>query len=218
MTTKHTVQAGESMSTIAQKFGFSDWNTLWKDAENASLKKKRNNPNVLYPGDVVTIPEVEIKQESAATDQKHEFTCKLPKMKDVLRLQLDDENGEPMAEQDCIVTLDNETELNLTTDGEGIVEIEIPINVRSAKIEIDGCEWPLEIGQLNPVDEPTEDNNISGAQSRLNNLGFDCPTSDELDDRTQQAIKAFQSTQKNLDITGQLDKKTCSALKKEHGC
>lgn len=205
------------MSTIAQKYGFGDWATLWNKSENASLKKKRSNPNVLHPGDIVNIPEIETKQENATTDQKHIYVCKLPKKKETLRLKFDDEQGEPMANEPCLVTLGDGTEIELSTDGDGIVEIEVPLNIISAKIEIDACEWPLEIGQLNPVNESTSDDNISGAQARLNNLGFYCPQSGQLDDLTQQAIKAFQNTQESLEETGQLDQETCDALKKEYG-
>ena len=72
----HIVKQGESVAGIAKKYGFSNWLTIYNHADNAELKQKRPNPNVLYPGDKVVIPEKTVKEESGATEQRHRFRFK----------------------------------------------------------------------------------------------------------------------------------------------
>jgi N-acetylmuramoyl-L-alanine amidase len=59
----HTVKQGDCISSIAHETGFF-WETLWNHPDNAKLKQLRKNPNALLPGDVVSIPDQRVKQES----------------------------------------------------------------------------------------------------------------------------------------------------------
>ena len=70
----YTVQQGECLSSIARKCGFPDYATLYRDPENAAFRKKRPNPNVICPGDVLFIPDRAVKEIPSATDQQHQFT------------------------------------------------------------------------------------------------------------------------------------------------
>ena len=56
MPTKHTVQEGECVSSIAHDYGLLP-NTVWEYEENRTLRELRKNPNVLLPGDVLVIPD-----------------------------------------------------------------------------------------------------------------------------------------------------------------
>jgi hypothetical protein len=40
--------------------------TLWTAGDNAELRAKRKNPNILFAGDVVVIPDTTSKQADAA--------------------------------------------------------------------------------------------------------------------------------------------------------
>jgi len=53
----HVVVEGESLSTIAAAEGFRDFRKLYDAPENAELRKKRPNPNLIRPGDEVVIPD-----------------------------------------------------------------------------------------------------------------------------------------------------------------
>jgi hypothetical protein len=55
------VQEGDCISSIAVERGFF-WQTIW-DA-NPDLKKLRQNPNILFPDDIVHIPVLEPKNQS----------------------------------------------------------------------------------------------------------------------------------------------------------
>src|SRR5438045_657493 len=87
---QHEVSQGECMSSIAAQYGFL-WKTIWNDGENAELRGERPNPNLLYPGDVVFIPEKKIKEESCATETLHKFKRKGVPAKLKIRLM---QNGE----------------------------------------------------------------------------------------------------------------------------
>ena len=71
----HKVAAGESIISIAKDYGFF-WKTVWEHGNNASLKEKRKNPNVLLEGDEVFIPEKQLKKVSKGADATHKFKRK----------------------------------------------------------------------------------------------------------------------------------------------
>ena len=74
MTDYYTVRQGDHLSKIAKDNGFTDYTVIWDHPNNSDLKKQRQNPNILLPGDQVFIPDMEQKQESGATDKRHTFT------------------------------------------------------------------------------------------------------------------------------------------------
>ncbi len=63
----HTVKKGQHLTGIAKSYGFkgSDWRKLYNHPENASLRKKRKDPNVILAGDKVKVPAVSLKDLKA---------------------------------------------------------------------------------------------------------------------------------------------------------
>lgn len=53
---EHKVKKGETLSEIAKKHKIKDWKKLWEAKENKALVKKRKEPQLIQPGDVVIIP------------------------------------------------------------------------------------------------------------------------------------------------------------------
>ena len=86
MPTVHVVQQGECLSSIALEYGFSSYEKIYNHADNAEFKQARPDPNLIFPGDRLTIPDKIVKAFSCATGQAHRFVVKLPKRK--LRLEL----------------------------------------------------------------------------------------------------------------------------------
>ena len=85
----HTVEQGECISSIAKQYGV-PWEIVWDHPDNAALREKRIDPNVLYPGDTVSVPDRDIQYEPCATDQRHNFKMKSQKAKLRLRLFQED--------------------------------------------------------------------------------------------------------------------------------
>src|SRR5215831_11621271 len=119
MSSYHTVKQGEHLSRLAEQYGFSDYRTIWDHPENAELKQKRQNPNVLYPGDNLFIPDRELREEPRPTDQRHTFVLSGTKLK--VRLVLEGRFDKPIANAACTLRI-NADSTDLTTDGGGKIE------------------------------------------------------------------------------------------------
>ena len=95
MPTDHIVQPGGCLSSIAGQYDFVDWKTIYDDDANTDLRGTRSNPNVLLPGDRVTVPDKGIRKAACQTDKRHTF--KLAKKDTHLRIVLRDNEGRPLA-------------------------------------------------------------------------------------------------------------------------
>ena len=203
----HVVEAGESIPSIAKDSGFF-WKTIWDHPNNSKLKAERQDPNVLYEGDEVFIPDLELKEFNKSTEHQWKFKRKGEPVKFKLRLLLMDQ---PRANEDYILIIDGKPIMG-KTDGDGKLEEWIPGNARGGKLVLKGGkeEYPVMIGELDPISK------ISGVRQRLNNLGFACGSDgDEIDDQTREAIMEFQAKYE-LEVTGEPDDAFKSKLKGLH--
>lgn len=199
------------MSSIAMDHGFY-WETLWNDPANAELKEKRKDPNILYAGDVVEIPEKRLREESGATAAKHRFRRK--GRPEILRIRLLDRFDEPRAKIPYRLIIEGDTRQGVT-NGDGELKEPIPPNARSGRLIVgedpDVTEIPLKLGHLDPITE------LSGIQMRLMNLGYQCVSSDgELNEETREALRQFQRNYR-LEPTGEPDESTKQTLVERHG-
>jgi putative peptidoglycan binding protein len=216
MSDVHIVEQGEHLSQIAKAYGFPDYKILWDHPENADLKKLRKNPNILFPGDEVFIPDKEEKEESGTTDKRHTFVVDKETLK--LRLVLEDIYEKPIAGAQCALLVDGQI-FQITTDGHGKLEQEIPLDAKEGVLTIRGDQTPfanevipIKIGHLDPVEE------ISGQAARLNNLGYFVGKLDGSDeDAFESAVEEFQCDH-GLKVDGDCGPQTQSKLKQVHGC
>jgi hypothetical protein len=201
----HDVGPNESVPSLAREYGLF-WETIWDHPNNSDYRSARKNPNVLREGDVIFVPDIKLRQESRATDEKHRFKRKGVPIKIRLRmLKLD----KPRANEGYVIEIDGK-KIQGKTDGDGVLEHYVPNHVHEANLHFGAEEYKIEIGTLDPIDE------ITGVQHRLNNLGFDC--GDEigrLGPQTQMALKSFQ-TKNGLEVTGQVDEPTKKKLNELH--
>jgi murein DD-endopeptidase MepM/ murein hydrolase activator NlpD len=203
MATNYTVQQGDCLASLGDKFGI-PWKIIWNHANNAALKQKRKNPDVLNPGDVLFIPDKKVKEDSGSTEKKHVFKKKADKV--WLRLRLLEE-FKPRAYLKYTLEV-NRKEISGRTDGQGKLEQKIPASAKEVWIRTDQDVYNLKLGHLNPVEEET------GVKQRLTNLGYlgRNATANQL----VAAIKAFQEKH-NLDPTGVITDALRNLLVKVHG-
>jgi Putative peptidoglycan binding domain len=206
----HTVVAGDSIPSLASAAGlFPD--TVWNHPNNADLKKKRKNMNVLLPGDIVFIPDKQRKEQKVSMDRTHKFLRKgIPAR---FRIQLFDVETPHAGVHYVLEAGDARFEGKVTA--QGVVEQWIPPDAEEGTLtlRVKGGDRVinLQFGQLDPLDE------VVGIQKRMFNLGYlsDPYEKGELDEPTRTALKSFQR-RFQLKETGEPDDPTRSLLDRYH--
>lgn len=222
MAATHVVSQGECIATIVRKYGFKKWNTVWDHPRNARLKDQRKNPNILFPGDEIFIPDLNVGQYARATGSRHTFQREAaPPVK--LRLQLVDGRGKAYADASYTLEVHDASgepvvRKNGKTPANGLVEAVVPDNACSGRVSLvpngaefgKALEWQLHLGHLDPLHE------VAGAQSRLSNLGI--PVGERTGAITNQMKAALLSFQElhGLRETGELDAATLRTLEDLH--
>ena len=215
MSIRHVVKRGECLSLIAQRHGFASYKALYDHPENAALKKARPNPNVLFPGDVVHIPEKEQRQAPAATARTHTF--EVVRRRKVLRIVFKNHEGKPLAGVPYRLEIGDEEIIEGSTNGDGLLEEKVLPRVSEVFLHIEGRVLRLDLGGLNPIGDP-EKEDATGVQARLANLGFDVGPIDGIAGRrTHHALAVFQAEQ-GLAVDGERNHATLHGLLKAHGC
>ena len=199
------------MEMIAKQFGFSDYNTIYNDPNNAAFKVLRPNPHILYPGDKVFIPDKNPGDDPAVTDKKHKYVIQDPKITLTLYIR---RNGEPFKNQRYTLKIGAKSFAG-TTGADGLIfQKDIPLGVALGVLKFSSLPSytrNLNLGFLHPITKS------SGVQMRLNNLGFGCgaPTGAESYAYTS-ALQAFQRTFLPQNVTGAANSDTIDALRTEY--
>lgn len=204
----HVVKQGDCFSSIAKKYGFLE-KTLWNHPSNGDLKNKRKDPNILFPGDEVNIPDKNLKEYPAPTEDKHIYKVVRETLKFSLQVL---KNDEPVANQQYILTIDGKR-IEDATDGDGWIHQPIDAAAKQGKLVIAAAEleYELRFGHLDPVEEN------SGVQGRLRNLGHHFgKIGDDNDHLIEAALLGFQRKY-GLPETGESDAATKAKLKEVHG-
>jgi len=212
----HNVIQGECICSLADRFGLL-WKEIYDHPANARLRGLRPDPHVLYPGDEVYIPDPGKKEELCVTTKTHRFVVKVITVE--LRIVLADQQGNPFANKKFLLQGEG-VHVSGKTTAAGLIVASVPANLESATLSAwiyDGkdpaypdIEYDLEIGHLDPQDT------ISGIQSRLNNLGFRCPTTGDDDEATQRALSRYQQAHGLPDNAGLNDPSLHSELANRH--
>lgn len=208
---EHSIAEGDCIVSLAEAHGLL-WETIWNHPNNAELKAKREDPNILLPGDVLFIPEKRLKEQPKGTDQTHKFVRLGTPAK--VRLRLLDFERKPRKNVQYSADVDG-TRTEGTSDADGMIEFYAKPSAREVHLILTENgrreEHRLQLGQMDPADS------LSGVQRRLHNLGYNCGGEDgTLGEATQAALRAFQK-ERQLPITGQPDEATQSALRELHG-
>jgi hypothetical protein len=218
----HVTKQGEYLSSIADQYGFSDYEEIWNHPANADLKSKRQNPNVLLPGDRLFIPEIDIAEYDRPVDLCHKFKLSATILR--LRVQLQRAFAPPIASNPCPMKIDDRLFADTATDANGLVEHTIKPSTEQGSLTIknfvqgirkEKCADKivhLKIGCLDPIDS------ISGQQGRLINLGYyrgSLDANNPLEMRS--AVEEFQCDH-DLSVDGVCGPNTQAKLEKVYGC
>ncbi|WP_437738325.1 peptidoglycan-binding protein [Sorangium sp. So ce1335] len=215
----HIVHQGECLSSIAKRYGFADPMVIWTDAANKELHDLRGgDANVLYPGDVVVIPERgaaasgQAEKKSVVSRALENTTAPPPTRR--LHLILRGARGQPLAERAFSLEVAGET-LTGTTDAAGALVRDVPADAARARLDVERYGWDLDIAHLNPIAN-TPDEGVSGIVERLRNLGY--MADPELEPVLPAAIRALMRFQADfgLPATGHADDDTREALEAAH--
>ena len=213
--TPYVIRQGDYLAQLAHAMGF-DADEVWNDPANEALKASRNK-NMLYPGDILSIPEPKTAPVMLSGGSTNEYSAAVPVSSVKLTFLVD---GKAVANEACVVEGLGEPR-DATTDGDGILSVDVPVNVKELQIRFPNSQitYPILVGAMDPIEEP------AGVRKRLQNLGLyvEAPpggslelTEDEMLLADQEGLAAFQSLH-GLEPTGVLDDATQAQLLSSHG-
>ena len=217
MSGTYTIKQGDCLSSIAKAFGFSDWKTIYNDPNNGDFRAHRPNPNIIYAGDTLYIPDRNNRDEHAPSDKKHTYVMKSPKT--WLRIVVRDGQQAPAANCRYLLEIDGAPTPQRTTGSDGLIEEQIPADAEAGLLTVwfaddavTGHTWSLKLGHLDPVQTMT------GIQARLSNLGYPCGDVDGIiGPLTRAAVRSFQEDN-GLVVDGIPGPMTQGELRNLHGC
>jgi hypothetical protein len=210
----YVIRKGDCLTRLAHSKGFCA-EDVWHHPENESLRNKRPDMDMLAPGDIVKIPdESELQASELVPGETNVYSARAETF--TIRIVLC-EVGQPLGGVKWEVHSEKQIAFG-TTEADGIVEFDVPLQCRTVDLHLPEQDdiYPLVIGGLDPTDV------MSGARSRLRNLGFDPGPVDRKagpkgSSQFRAALKAFQQAY-GASTTGELDEETIAALIRVHGC
>ncbi|EAW26903.1 hypothetical protein ATW7_16892 [Alteromonadales bacterium TW-7] len=217
MTQQHTVAQGETLLRIAKQYGYQTSKALYNHPSNAEFKALRPDPNLIYPGDKITIPPKKEKFIPLRTNSINSFVVQ--NEKEYFRLQVSYDDGDDVAGKRVVLNIGSQT-IDTVLQSDGLIEVELNNNdALTGTVDLylnEGETTPtksfaVQIGNLDPIET------LSGVQGRCNMLGFDCGTVDGvMGKKTRIGVKEFQY-EHDLDIDGIPGPKTKAKLQQVFG-
>jgi hypothetical protein len=212
----HVIAPGDHIVRLAYLQGMREPERIWDDPKNASLRKKRSDPAVLAPGDVVHVPDAPVwRFDNLATGQEHTVVLDLAVA--WLRVRLRHPGGAARAGKLATVGIreehgDKPETKVFETDSDGLVEVELGPFTQRIDLSIDEVLYVLHIARLEPVES------TRGLLARLANLGYAPGAIDGAGDpyARRSACEEFQCDH-GLKVDGDPGPKTRAKLVEVHG-
>ena len=205
----HSIRPGDHLSRVAAQRGFRSYQPLWDHPANLTLRKERGSPHILADGDLVAIPDLNLREVDRGTDARHRFVAELRPL--VIRLHQLQWDGRPFDPKPTEALLDGKAG-PFTAPAPGTTEVPVGPNVDRVTLKFPGREVAVRLGFLQPA------STVAGVRERLNNLGY---LAGDVDDpkrlEFRSAVEEFQCDQK-LGVDGIVGPATRARLVKVHGC
>lgn len=209
----YVVRQGDYTGLLAARFGV-DADTLWGDPANRALAERRPDRDVLAPGDILHVPERPAASRPVQVHTTNRYRARVPTTTLSVLLRHDQR---PLASERCLVHGAGRAPLERVTDGEGRLQLELPVHVREVTVLVvdRNLSCPVRIGHLDP---PTQ---TSGARQRLAQLGYLARLGVQAGHEAsgalvRSALRLFQRDQ-GVAPTGELDASTADLLRSAHG-
>ena len=205
----HRAERSDTLASIADQYGFSNYETIWNAPENGALRAARDDAHALQQGDEVAIPEKRERTHTVGTGTDATVTVFLPKVRVVLRLLAFDQS--PVAGAHARIAAAGAPE-ELDSDENGTLDIPVAAGARSLTLDVNGNVQSLEVGGLSPIASS------SGVRQRLASLGYDAgDDDDETDEALRCAIEEFECDH-GARPKGIIDDAFLDSLRDAHGC
>ncbi len=183
----YVIRQGDYLLSLARQFGF-DADTVWNDPANADLRKLRPDPNILWPTDVLQIPDPNAPPatKSLVAGTTNAFVSDVP----TVSITVTFTDASLASQAFAIQELPDLTPP--PTDASGKLTFSAPVTLQTATIVFTdaGQTFKLNIGHLDPI------GTLSGVFQRLQNLGYiDADVrSDSINvDCVRMALRAFNA-------------------------
>ncbi len=207
----HRVRQGESIFSLSKRYGVPA-DKILNHPDNRQYQDSGRSSGILYPGDIVSIPDPEIKEVELATNQRHTFSCLNRSVELKMRFLKRDE---PLADEPYLLRVTGD-EISGNLDRDGWLREQVPADAADAVLVLGEGDSQrkinLRIGDLNPAQE------AGGICQRLHNLGFFHSEEDLESERVDpDALRTFQAKH-GIEETGQLDEDTRNRIIEAYGC
>jgi N-acetylmuramoyl-L-alanine amidase len=154
---------GDYLAKLAYQFGF-DADTIWNADQNAQLRQLRPNPNILFPADVLYIPDQTGAPPTlnVTTGTSNTFVANVPTLPVTFRF------SDPCFASQAFSIQELDDLTGLTTDANGTVTFSAPVTLDTATLVFadGGATITCKIGALDPIET------LAGVFQRLQHLGL----------------------------------------------
>jgi hypothetical protein len=183
----YVIKQGDYLALLAFQMGF-DADSVWNDPANASLRTLRSDPSILFPGDVLQVPDPPnvTPSKQLQTGTTNAFSSNAPTVTVTLKFV----DAELASQPVTVFELPNLA--GLTTGADGTLALTVPVTQQTCTVVFtnDGTTFTCNVGSMDPMAT------VSGIAARLQNLGYLDPdatyTADDLEP-IRGALRAFQA-------------------------
>jgi hypothetical protein len=215
MPEQRKVEPGDHLTGIAEKLGLPDTQTILLQSANADFRD-RPHPEMLNPGETLSLPDLEPLKYTLATGKRHKLTIPRPKAK--LCVAFTTFQGKPTAASQVELRLNGKAPEAISLS-DGVLEEPISPTCPLAEVKMPASaegkpevHWRLRLGHM------VRSEGDEGAFARLRNLGYYRVVPKAADARERRsAIEEFQFVQ-GLTVSGTLDDATRATIEDLYGC
>jgi hypothetical protein len=144
----YVVRQGDYLAKLAYRFGF-DADEVWNDQRNADLRALRQNPHILWPTDILYIPDdAPPRMFALTTGSTNTFVTDVPTVDITIQF------AEPAFASQTYTIQELDQLTGLATDATGTATFSVPVTLQTATLVFtdSGATFVCKIGHLDPIE------------------------------------------------------------------